>query len=192
MIGGILYSIGDSMVYGSRDPFGLSPVEVLARKMSDKYNQDWIGVCDGIPGEVSAGLVRRFYRGVAGMKDAYDVLVWIGTNDAKRNVSTPVAMFEENMLSLMRTATFLHKTLYMATLPHQVGFGAPDYVDNKMIDKYNEVIRNLPKKSHAPRCWIVELADIPKEMKIDGIHLTHEGNVWVADRFLKVIESRRS
>lgn len=192
MIGGVVLCAGDSLTHGARDDFGLSYPHLLARKMSEKYGQCWNGVEKGVNGETSADLLRRFYDHVKGYQEASEVCLWIGMNDAKRNVATPPEVYKKNLEAMVRVALFYGKPLFIGTIPTRKGFGAPDFVDNELIDQYNAVIFKLVEDMANKLIWYVDLRELPSEMMVDGIHLKHDGNDWVADQFLRVIEMWRS
>jgi lysophospholipase L1-like esterase len=59
---------------------------------------------------------------------------------------------------------------------------------NGHIQHLNEAYRTIATARHLS---LVELSDLPVEHFIDGIHLTQEGNLWVARRFAEAIEARR-
>jgi lysophospholipase L1-like esterase len=195
-IGGVVLCTGDSLTHGARDEFGLSFPELLGRKLSDKHRQSWIGVEHGINGQTSADLLRRMYGHLKAYPEASEVCLWIGSNDAKVNVATPPDVYRENVKSLVRMARFRGKPVFVGLIPHQKGFGAPDYMDGRLVDEYNRILLEdivwggdalEPHKM----VWYVDLRGIPESMKCDGIHLTHEGNHWVANEFMKVIELSR-
>jgi lysophospholipase L1-like esterase len=59
---------------------------------------------------------------------------------------------------------------------------------NGYIDHLNEAYRNI---AAARGLALVELAELPAECFVDGIHLTQEGNRRVARHFAEAIEARR-
>lgn len=191
MIGGVILCVGDSLTHGARDPYGLHYPELLGRKLSAKYGQNWIGVEEGINGQKSADILRRFFKHLKSNREASEVCLWVGTNDAKRP-GVPPGMFRENLESFVRMAKFVRKPLFIGLLPGMKGFGAPDYVDNSLIEAYNAEILDLVDKHNDPLVWYVDLRDLPVGMFCDGIHLTHEGNQWAADKFMAVIERERT
>jgi hypothetical protein len=80
--------------------------------------------------------------------------------------------------------------VYLATLPGKRGFGAPrePWSMNEKIQELNQCYRDI---SAARGVALIELAELPPECFVDGIHLTQEGNWWVAQRFAEAIEARR-
>ena len=57
-----------------------------------------------------------------------------------------------------------------------------------MIEKLNEAYRRIAVERGLS---LVDLASIPRECFVDGIHLSQAGNRWVADKFVAAIEKRR-
>ena len=180
--------IGDSIAHGARDEHNLSPARLIGRSLSTRTNQNWVCVEEGINGETTSDLLRRMYQTVKKYQEAAEVIVCIGTNDAK---PTPVSekMFRDNYDELIRIVKMLKKPCYVCTLPHRKGFGSPSRPQNDAIDSYNEVIRELAE-THG--CGIIPLHKLPEKMKCDGVHLTHEGNQWFADRVVEALMKDRS
>jgi len=194
MIGGVLLCVGDSLTHGSRDEFGLSYPRLLGRMLSEKYSQCWVGVEKGINGEESSETLRRFYDVVKSYPEAAEVVLWIGVNDAKKPGLSP-EMYEANLREMVAICKFFGKPIVVATLPKQIGFGAPDFIDNELIEKYNERIMALNEevfKNKYHTMWYVNLHEVPDAMRSNGVHLTHKGNVWVAERVMAIIERERS
>src|SRR5882762_5801597 len=69
-------------------------------------------------------------------------------------------------------------------------FGAPvePWTMNEMIHQLNEAYRRIAENRGL---GLVDLAVIPREHFVDGIHLSQAGSVWVAERFAAAIEARR-
>jgi len=192
---GIILCIGDSLISGARDSLSLSMPRELGRLLSKKYDQAWIAVEKGVNGETSSQLLRRFYDVCRAYPEASEVVVCIGTNDAKQEVATPPEIFEQNYRELIRTTKILGKPLLMCLLPKPHGFGAPDHIDTALIDAYNKIILKLahegsPKGHHL--VWYVESNKVPDGMQCDGIHLTHEGNVWFAEKVAEILDRERN
>ena len=59
---------------------------------------------------------------------------------------------------------------------------------NEMIGKLNDAYRHIAAERGLS---LVDLASMPQEHFVDGIHLTQAGNLWVADMFATTIEKRR-
>lgn len=193
MIGGTLLCIGDSLTYGARDELGLHYPELLARKLSKEFDQYWTAVNHGISGQTTPEILRRCYGHVRSYPEAAEVFLWAGFNDAKVSVSTPVPVYEENMASMIRSILFAGRVGYLFLLPEMKGFGAPDFVNNETIQKYNEVLVDLANffGGKTKRLYLVDVRDVPAETRVDGVHLTHEGNAWVADQAFEVVKKAR-
>lgn len=190
-IGGLTTHIGDSLTYGARDEKGLHYPEVLARLLSEKYQQYWTAVNHGISGETSAQILRRCYGHVRAYPESFEVFLLAGFNDAKVNVATPPEELRANLESMIRSILFAGKACYLFNLPKGEGFGAPDFVRNDLISAYNLEIKTLWEKYKHQRMYYVKIDDIPAEYRNDGVHCTHEGNVWIAHRALAAMEFAR-
>lgn len=181
MIYGTIICFGDSLTYGSRDEFRLSyPVELSATMSSD--DQKWATVTLAVPHETTADMLKRSYIEVRKYAEARDLILLAGTNDAKENIAP--SMFKRNYLLLMKDFKLLGKRIFTCTIPLKVGFGSPGYEwsINDLIVQYNEVIMSIGAN-------LIDLSDI-KDM-IDGVHLSHDGNIEVARRvFAKIKEVR--
>jgi lysophospholipase L1-like esterase len=191
MLGGLLLCCGDSLTFGARDEFSLSYPRILGRLLSKKHSQSWVCVERGINGEKSGDFLRRFYGIVHEFENASQVLVWIGTNDAK-HPALPPDIYEENIREIVTACKFAGKPLLLGTLPERHGFGAPDFIDNKAINEYNKRLQRIVEGETYPTVQLVKLDDIPVKYKCDGVHHTFEGNIWIAKRFQEVIEKQWS
>ncbi|HEV2104599.1 MAG TPA: SGNH/GDSL hydrolase family protein [Candidatus Eisenbacteria bacterium] len=188
LVYGVIACQGDSLTYGSRDPDGMSYPLYLGRILSEKYGQVWATVNLAVPRDGWAEIWRRNYHELLAVPEAGEVCLWGGTNDAKQNRSLEQALIAcEAVLDQCRAAG---RFVYLATLPGKRGFGAPrePWSMNGHIQELNEAYRRIAK---ARGLAIVELSDLPAECFVDGIHLTQEGNQWVAQRFAEAIEARR-
>jgi len=185
---GIIICQGDSLTYGSRDPDGMSYPLYLGRLLSKKYNQTWVTVNFGVPGECWAELWRRNYRELLSVPEAGEVCLWMGTNDAWKN--RPIEQSLIACEAVLDQCLAASRFVYLATLPGKRGFGAPrePWSMNDMIAKLNESYRKIAAER---RLALVDLEDLPVEHFVDGIHLSQAGNVWVAERFAAAIEARR-
>jgi len=111
--------------------------------------------------------------------DVREVVVWIGTNDAKESV--PVDEFEENLEVLK--AWFANKRLFFCTLPYLDGYGSQGYDidDNEFIEEYNEVIRKNE--------LVIEMPSVERP---DGVHPDHEGYLQIARTIWDAVMSVRT
>jgi lysophospholipase L1-like esterase len=185
---GLIACQGDSLTFGSRDPDGMSYPLYLGRLLSQKHQQTWVAVNLGVAGEGWAEIWRRNYRELLEIPEAREVCLWVGTNDAKLNRPLAQSLIAcEAVLDQCRAAG---RFVYLATLPGKNGFGAPvePWTMNDTIKQLNEAYRKIAASRGLA---LVDLSDMPREHFVDGIHLTQNGNVWVAERFAAAIEARR-
>lgn len=185
---GLFACQGDSLTFGSRDPDGMSYPLYLGRLLSQKHGQTWAAVNLAVPRDGWAEIWRRNYHDLLSVPEAREVCLWAGTNDAKQNRSLEQALAAcEAVLDQCRVAG---RFVYLATLPGKTGFGAPlePWSMNGMIQQLNDAYRRIAEERGLS---LVDLANIPREHFVDGIHLTQAGNVWVAERFAAAIEARR-
>jgi lysophospholipase L1-like esterase len=185
---GVILCQGDSLTFGSRDPDGMSYPLYLGRRLSEKHKQTWATVNLGVPGDGWPEIWRRNYREVLAVPEASEVCLWAGTNDAKLGRSVTQTLIAcEAVLDQCRA---LGRTVYLATLPGKNGFGAPrePWSMNDTIEQLNAAYRRIAEQRRLP---LVDLGKMPREHFVDGIHLSQEGNVWVAERFAAAIEAHR-
>jgi len=185
---GLIACQGDSLTFGSRDPDGMSYPLYLGRMLSEKHGQIWATVNFAAPRDGWAEIWRRNYHELLTVPEAGEVCLWAGTNDAKQNRSLEQTIIAcEAVLDQCRAAG---RFVYLATLPGKRGFGAPrePWSMNGIIEKLNQAYRRI---AEARGLALVELADMSADRFVDGIHLTQEGNRWVAERFAAAIEGRR-
>jgi lysophospholipase L1-like esterase len=160
----------------------------LGRILSQKHDQVWATVNFAVPRDGWAEIWRRNYHELLSVPEAGEVCLWGGTNDAKQNRSLEQTLLAcEAVLDQCRAAG---RFVYLATLPGKRGFGAPrePWSVNGYINHLNEAYRNI---AAARGLALVELAELPAECFVDGIHLTQEGNHRVAQHFAEAIEARR-
>jgi len=185
---GVIVCQGDSLTFGSRDPDGMSYPLYLGRLLSQKHRQTWVTVNFGVPGECWSDVWRRNYRELLSVPEANEVCLWVGTNDAWKGRA-----FEESVTAceaVLDQCRAAGRHVYLATLPGKQGFGAPrePWTMNDMVKKLNEAYARIAEERGLS---LVNLADLPAEHFCDGIHITQDGNRWVAERFAAAIEARR-
>ena len=185
---GVVVCQGDSLTFGSRDPDGMSYPLYLGRLLSERHGQTWVTVSFGVPGEGWAEIWRRNYRELLAVPEAGEVCLWAGTNDAWKKRPLPEILAA--CQAVLDQCSAAGRFVYLATLPGKRGFGAPrePWTMNEAIEQLNEAYRKLAVDRGLA---LVELAEIPSDMMVDGIHLSQEGNRWVAARFAEAIEARR-
>jgi len=173
---GVIVCQGDSLTFGSRDPDGMSYPLYLGRLLSQKHRQTWVTVNFGVPGECWSDVWRRNYRELLSVPDA-----WKGR------------AFEESVTAceaVLDQCRAAGRHVYLANLPGKQGFGAPrePWSMNDMVKKLNDAYVRIAEERGLT---LVNLADLPAEHFCDGIHITQDGNRWVAERFAAAIEARR-
>ncbi len=188
MIYGTILCVGDSLITGARDEHGLGMPRYLGDILSAQ-DQLWAAVDEGVNGETSAQLLRRYYKTLRSYSEARDVVLCIGTNDAK-TPPVPAKVFKRNYLELLRIGAILRKMTYCCLIPKRVGFGAPDYIDNGAIDEFNDVIQTMIEDF--TMAWQVDLTGIEKGFRDDGVHLNAKGNLWFAKKVASEIRAARS
>jgi lysophospholipase L1-like esterase len=160
----------------------------LGRLLSKKHRQTWVTVNFGVSGECWAELWRRNYRELLSVPEGGEVCLWMGTNDAWRGRALEESLTAaEGVLDQCKAAG---RHVYLGTLPGKQGFGAPrePWSMNEGIKALNAAYVKIAAERNLT---LVELSDLPKEYFCDGIHITQEGNKWVAERFAAAIEARR-
>lgn len=187
MIGGVLLCIGDSMTNGARSPRGFP--HIAGDLLSQRFRQAWVGVNKGINGETSSGLINRIFDVMKEYPMAHEVIVTIGSNDAKDKVATSMEVYKANWRYIVNCAEFLGKKLYIGLVPDMHGFGAPDYSVrcNERIETYNEFLQ----EEYGEKYTIVDFTRLGKEMYCDGVHCNMKGYEEMAKRFLEAVKKER-
>lgn len=188
MIGGVILCIGDSMTNGARSPRAYP--HILGDRLSEAFKQSWVGVNKGINGETSSGLINRVYDVMRSYPEAHEVIVTIGSNDAKDSVATPIETYLANWRYIVACAEFLKKKLYIGLIPDMVGFGAPDYSVRCMarIAEYNDQLHDVYGKKYK----LIDFTEMPKKFYCDGVHCNEEGYTEMASRAFKAITDERA
>lgn len=174
---------GDSLTYGARDAFGRSYPAELARILQTKTGWFWFCHNCGINGETSSDLLRRCWNVFNGFPNAKIVILLIGTNDTK--IPTPEDIFYDNLRQIIGAAQVQGKQVILATLP-PLEF-SPFYTANRdYIGKYSQIISAIAKQYRLPLC---AMSGLDSSYLIDGVHLSHEGNIKMAEAWSEVILS---
>lgn len=175
------------MTNGARSPRGFP--HIVSDILSKKHAQCWVGVNKGINGQTSCDLINRVFQEMKGTSEAHEVILTIGSNDAKDSVATPLDIYAANWRYFVNCAVFLKKKLYIGLIPDMIGFGAPDYSSrcNDRIKEYNHFLR----KEYASKYPLVDFTGMGPESYIDGVHCNLHGYTEMANRFAAVIESER-
>ena len=182
MIWNEIVCLGDSLTYGARDEYGRSYPAELGSILSRETGEFYICHNYGVNGETSSDLLRRSWHQLKTNPGAKITLLMIGTNDTKK--PTPLHIYEDNMVQLVKSIRANGKTPIVATLP-DLHF-SPYYMFNRdFIMKYNEIILKLSKEMNFITC---DMSGLSQHL-IDGVHFTHEGYKEIAARWSKTILS---
>ena len=182
--------VGDSITFGSRDDKNSNyPLEMEAI-LEEKAGGMWLCVGDGICGETSVDLIRRFYKLVSGFPRVYEVCLFEGVNDAKDEKNTLPEIYSKNMEHCIKVCKILGKKLFLGTIPEKNGNLAPSYGKNTndRVKKYNHELELLAQKYDLE---LVDLSALPKECYADGIHFNNSGHREIARRFSEAILKER-
>jgi lysophospholipase L1-like esterase len=190
MVYGFILCIGDSLTYGSRENYGRDYAFYLGKILSEKYNQGWVAIAEGLPGETSSELATRVYKTIKKYPECYEVVFLTGTNDSKDNIITPTNIYKENIEQILRVAKVCKRKVYLCTIPDMVGFGCPDYTvrSANRIKEYNEVIEGMTEDNGTK---LVELRGLDEDCYSDGVHLNSKGYEEIARRVSEAIISER-
>ena len=189
IIYGSIICLGDSLTAGSRDELWRGyPVE-LELLLWKHYKQNWNCVNAGIAGETSIDVYKRSYQVLRSYPEASDVVLLVGTNDAKVQIETPPERYEEHVEAILRCATRWDKVSYLCLIPDLRGFGAPDYCSQELINLYNIRLQALAKRWGEDR--LVDLRRMPSEYYADGVHMNNAGYKEIAKRIAGVIKRNR-
>ncbi len=186
MVYGFILCIGDSLTYGSREDYGRDYAFYLGKILSEKYNQGWVAIAEGLPGEASSELATRVYKTIKKYPECYEVVFLTGTNDSKDNIITPTKIYRENIVQILRVAKICKKKVYLCTIPDMTGFGCPDYTvrSANRIKEYNKVIESMTEDNGTK---LVELRGLSEDCYSDGVHLNSKGYEEIARRVAEVI-----
>lgn len=189
---GFILAVGDSLTYGSRDEYRRDYPFYLSQMLSEHFGQDWVAIAEGKPGETSSELATRIYKVVRSYPECFEVVVLVGTNDAKDDIAHPPAVYKENIEHILRVCRACKKKVYLCTIPDMVGFGAPDYSvrSQQRIKEYNAVLEELAQK-YQNVVKLVDLRGIPEEYYADGVHFNSMGYREVARRVMRAILEER-
>lgn len=190
MVYGFILCIGDSLTFGSRDNYGRDYAFYLGKILSEKYMQEWVAVSEGVPGETSSQLAKRVYKVIKKYPECYEIIFLTGTNDSKDNIITPVKIFKENIIHIVRIAKACQRKIYFCTIPDMVGFGCPDYTIRSLnrIKEYNKALEDI-RNDDGIR--LVELRGMDKKYYADGVHMNSTGYEEIAKRVSEVISQER-
>lgn len=180
MIWNEIVCLGDSLTYGSRDEFGRSfPLE-LNNILTERTGEYYICHNHGVPAETSSELLRRTWSALTSHPAAKLSLVMIGTNDTQSNI--PADIYEDNLKQITIMCKICKTRPILATLP-DLGF-TPLYLNNpNNIKIYNKKIKAIAGQMDLEVC---DMSGMEKYY-IDNVHVNHQGNVEMANRWADCI-----
>lgn len=176
--------LGDSLTFGSRDPFGLSwPYYMCHLALEDQYTI--VPEIDAVPGRTSPELLAPAVKHIT-TTEAHEVFILIGTNDAKDEICLPASLYISNIRYILSLCKAFNKREYLLTIPVPSGFGTPGY-SAKLVERvksYNSLLRSL----NHPR--LVDISHI--QHTTDGVHFSVESSRKVSDLVWKAVKKERS
>lgn len=186
----IVLCIGDSITNGARDDKKSTYPLEMETILENSVGGMWICLNEGINGETTCDIVKRFYSLLKKYPEAQEVCFFEGVNDSKDNKNTPVDTFKKNLEHCIKASIVRQKKLFVGTIPYQKGILAPSYnkATNERVNLYNKEINRLCEKYSLPK---VELSDLDETLYSDGIHLNNKGHIEIAKRFAQAILKER-
>ena len=190
MIYGTIICLGDSLTEGSRDEYQRGyPVE-LELELYRRHGQTWNCVNAGIAGQISIQIYKRAYAVCKSHPEAAEIILLFGTNDSKIQIRTPLEIYKEHVEATIRCALRWGKYVYLCTIPMLDGFGAPDFCDNTLIKKYNDILF-VVAKANPLLVELVSMNFLSEDCYSDGVHLNNKGYKEIAYRLANAIETQR-
>ena len=188
VIYGSIICLGDSLTQGSRDEMWRGyPIE-LELLLWRRWQQNWNCINAGVAGETSIDVYKRAYGVLRSYPEAAEMILLVGTNDAKDQVKTPPEAFIEHVEAIVRCAERWDKMAYLCTIPELKGFGAPDFCDPDLIVQYNSELAILALRRETK---LIELRGLPASAYADGVHLNNNGYKMLAVRVAQAIQEKR-
>ncbi len=195
--------LGDSITQGG-DSHDKGYVRLIRKALTEKHN-DWgievIGA--GISGNKVPDLQRRLEKDVLSRKPTV-VVIYIGINDVWHGEKDPARgtrpeAFSAGLKDVISRCTAAGATVVLCT-PTVIGEkkGGANSLDEK-LDQYSEISRGLAKELKLPLCDLRKaFVDYLKEhnpenvekgiLTSDRVHLNSDGNKFVAETMLKVLD----
>lgn len=186
MIYGTVLCVGDSLLTGARDEYDINVPMLLGDALSIK-GQKWLAIACAVNGETTSSLLRHLYKTVRAYPEAKEVVVCVGTNDAKEP-ALPENLFRRNYEEIVKTLSILQRRALTCLVPQRDGFGAIDLICPRAVSSYNKIIRTFT----SPHIIPVDFRKVPKGFRPDGIHFNFEGDQWVAQKIAETIIKSRS
>ncbi|RJP70693.1 MAG: G-D-S-L family lipolytic protein [Ignavibacteriales bacterium] len=192
---------GDSITQLGENPGGY--VRLVRDSLTSKYknlNLEIIGA--GISGHKVPDLIARLDKDVLS-KQPTIVVIYIGINDVwhwdLKIDGTTKEKFEEGLKFLIGKINENNARVILCT-PSVVGERSDSLNKlDKMLDEYADISRRVAKETGSSLCDLrsafleYELANNPKQLHegiltYDGVHLSAEGNRFVAKKMIEALE----
>lgn len=177
MIWNEIVCLGDSITFGARDEFGRCYPAELGKLLTKELNEFYYCHNFGINGETSSDLQKRAWNNISSKSNSNIMLLVIGTNDTQIGVTPDI--YEDNIRQIVSIAKVFNMRVILGTVP-PLKF-TPLYLNNTSnIKKYNEKLYKLSEKMGFSVCDLEGIEDY----YVDGVHLSHDGNIELAKRFM--------
>jgi len=192
---------GDSITQLGENPGGY--VRLIRDSLTAKYsdlNLEIIGA--GISGHKVPDLIARLDKDILSKKPTI-VIIYIGINDVwhwdLKIGGTTKDKFEEGLKFLINKINKNDARVILCT-PSVVGERSDSLNKlDKMLDEYSDISRKVAKETGTTLCDLrtlflkYELDNNPKQLHegiltYDGVHLSAEGNKFVAREMMEVLE----
>ncbi len=201
MIYGTVLCLGDSLTEGARAPMGWP--EMLPELLDVRsVGTEWATLNHGISGQTTLQILRRTpaaVRSLASLPGTKWAVILAGTNDAKnrRPDATETLLWWSRLYEqiLHWPRRYPDVNIALCTFPPVSG-EMPAFTDaNPWLKLASETVRQMAsyhngrttRDGTSSRVVVVDLEDMPTENLVDGVHLTHDGNRWVARRVADVL-----
>lgn len=197
MIYGTALGLGDSLVAAARADHdggaGLGWLEQLPGLLDPVTGTEWAVLNRGVSGQTTREVLDRTpgaVRELATCAGAKWAVVLCSTNDSK-GAGADHDAWEVLYRLLVHWPRRHGIPLALCTLPPLDPRGMPSFTraSQDWCIAASERIRAIAVELHnrPSPVYVVELADLPAEMLVDGVHLTAEGNAEVARRVAAVL-----
>lgn len=180
---GTILVLGDSIMYGARQPLG--PPELLA---GDVGGTEWAVLNRSISGQTTREILARTPEAIAelaAMAGPKWVVVLAGTNDSK-GAGLDLGIWLLLYRQLLHWPRRQGYPLALCTFPPVVPARMPAYTSasQRWLVRASELVRDeaIALASRGETVRLVELSDVPVKHLLDGVHLNRDGIHEVAGR----------